>query len=472
MKSLILITLSAVIILLIHACNEPQESTTTSISFSIEGYGSDTIRLFQIEPFGHSSINTQELIVDESGSGTIKIVYPDNSFVRIQIGDFFFPIINTIGSDLVIRGKAVDLSNTLTVSGEGSLPINYILAKDKIIQKHVVQDGRHIFQLDSAEFWVRLSAFNEEVDSLNTWLATLRIDPELESLLVLESQQRSNAFILNYALMKRYTDARYAVEVPYDKNLFMSFSTLYGIVLELNFDHQISGPVWATSGASDNDSIAYVLPRMLSETIDNLGIPEFAKEYYIAKMLYRMFRSQQSSPVIEEVYNQWLSKYPESVYGETILEAIENMSSLAKGEQAPIIKGIDPNGNEFTFEQLKGKVIYIDVWATWCSPCIEGIPKMYALQEEYKDNPLIKFLYVSVDKDLEKWQRYISKLPADGLHINASGTGFSQDYMVGGVPHYIIIDASGDIYQSNAPDPDSNEIRSLLEEAIKKANRY
>ena len=242
------------LILLIHACNEPQESSTTSISFSIEGYDRDTIRLFQIEPFGHSSINTQELIVDESGSGTIEMVYPDNSFVRIQIGDFFFPIINTIGSDLVIRGKAVDLSNTLTVSGEGSLPINYILAKDKIIQKHVVQDGRHIFQLDSAEFWVRLSAFNEEVDSLNTWLATQSIDPELESLLVLESQQRSIAFILNYALMKRYTDARYAVEVPYDKNLSMSFSTLYGIVLELNFDHQISGPVWATSGASDNQN--------------------------------------------------------------------------------------------------------------------------------------------------------------------------------------------------------------------------
>lgn len=472
MKSLTLLSLSAVLILLIQACNEPQESSTTSISFFIEGYDRDTIRLFQIEPFGHSSINTQELIVDESGSGTIEIVYHDNSFVRIQIGDFFFPIINTIGSDLVIRGKALDLPNTLTVSGEGSLPINYILAKDKIIQKHVVQDGRHIFQLDSAEFWVRLSAFNEEVDSLNTWLATQSIDPELESLLVLESQQRSIAFILNYALMKRYTDARYAVEVPYDKNLFMSFSTLYGIVLELNFDHQISGPVWATSGASDNDSIAYVLPRMLSETIDNLGIPEFAKEYYIAKMLYRMFRSQQSSIVVEEVYTHWLKTYPESVYGVPIIEAIDGMSSLARGEKAPIITGIDSYGNDFTLEQLKGKVIYIDVWATWCSPCVKGIPKMYALQEEYKDNPLVKFLFVSIDEDLDKWQRYISKFSAGGLHINASSTGLRQDYMMGGAQQYIIIDASGDIYQSKAPGPDSDEIRGLLEEAIENANRY
>ena len=470
MKNLTLLILSSILLLLIHACNEPQESTTTSISFSIEGYGSDTIRLFQIEPLEFARINTQELIVDESGNEAIEITYPDNSFIRLQIGDFFFSIINTIGSDLVITGKAMDLPNTLTVSGEGSLPINYILAKDKIIQKHSEQDGRFILYLDSTEFWARLSALNEEIDSLSTWLATQSIDPELESLLVLESQQRSKGFILNYALMKRYTDARYAVDIPYDKNLFMSYSTLYSMVLGLNYVHQISGSAWATSGASDNDSITYIFPRILSETIDSLGIPGYAKEYYTARMLISYFRSHQSSPVIEEVHTNWQKKYPESVYRKPIIEAIENMSSLARGEQAPIIKGIDANGNEFTFEQLKGKVIYIDVWATWCSPCIEGIPKMYALQEEYKDNSLIKFLFISVDKDLENWQKYISKLPADGLHINSYNTSLYQDYMMGGVPHYIIIDASGNIYQSKAPGPDSNEIRSLLEEAIKKAS--
>ncbi len=470
MKSPTLLTLSAILILLIQACNEPQESTTSSISFSIEGYGRDTIRLFQIEPFGFDRINTQELTLDESEYGTLEIVYPDNSFVRIQIGDFFFSIINTIGSDVVIRGKAVDLQNTLTVSGEGSLPINYVLAKDKILKKHNEQDGRFILQLDSAEFWDRLSALDEEIDSLNTWMATQSIDPELESLLVLESKQQSNAFILNYALMKKYTGVCYAVDVSYDENLFESFSTSYSTVLALNYDHQIVRPAWASSGASDNDSIAYIFPGMLSETIDKLGIPEFAKEYYIAKMLISYFRSHQSSPVVEEVYNQWLSKYPESAYGKPITKAIAGMVSLARGEKAPIITGIDPKGSEFRFEQLKGKVIYIDVWATWCSPCVKGIPKMYALQKEYKDNPLVKFLFVSIDKDLDKWQKFISKLPADGLHINASGTGLRQDYMMGGVPHYIIIDASGDIYQSKAPGPDSNEIRSLLEEAIKNAS--
>lgn len=470
MKIPTLFTLSTILLLLIHACNEPQESTTSSISFSIEGYGRDTIRLFQIEPFRHSRINTQELIVDESGSGTLEIVYPDNSFVRVQIGDFFFSIIHTIGSDLVITGKAIDLPSTLTVSGEGSLPINYMLAKDKMIRKHNEQDGKYLFQSDSSEFWIRLSALNEEIDSLNNWLASKSIDPELESLLILESKQQSNAFVLNYALVKRYTDVKYAVDVPYDINLFKSFSISYSTVLAFNYEYQIVGPAWATSGASDNDSIEYIFPRILSETIDKLGIPGYAKEYYIAKMLLSYFRSHQSSLVVEEVYTHWQLKYPESEYSKPIKEAIDGMTSLARGEKAPIITGIDSYGNDFTLEQLKGKVIYIDVWATWCSPCVKGIPKMYALQEEYKDNPLVKFLFVSIDEDLDKWQRFISKFPAGGLHINASSTTLRQDYMMGGAQQYIIIDTSGDIYQSKAPGPDSDEIRSLLEEAIKNAS--
>ncbi len=469
MKHQILVCLSTVLVLLFNACNKPQESTTTSISFAIEDYGGDTIRLFQTEPLRGSRINTQELVVDESGAGNLEIGYPDNSFVRIQIGDFFFSMVNSAGAELMVEGKAGDLPNSLTISGKGSLSNNYLLAKNSIISKYNELDGRYFFQLDSAEFWVRMKALNEEIDSLNSWLTTKKIDKDLGSLLVLESQQLSNVYILNYALVKRHTDSKYSVDIPYDENLFRSYSSAYNMVLGLNYEFQISGPAWRSSGASNNDSIAYIFPKILSETIDALGIPEYAKDYYIARMLFSNFGRNQSSPVIEDVYTIWLSKYPESAYKNSLEDAINNMPALARGKQAPIITGIDPSGNEFSTEQLKGKVIYIDVWATWCSPCVEKIPKMYALQEEFKDQNQIQFLFVSVDKDLDKWKNYISKLPGDGMHINANSSEIYKDYMMGGVPHYIVVDAYGNIYQSKAPAPDSGEIKHMLEEAIKQA---
>jgi hypothetical protein len=119
----------------------------------------------------------------------------------------------------MVEGKAGDLPNSLTISGDGSLPNKYLLAKNSIIRKYNEQDGRYFFQLDSAEFWVRMMALNEEIDSLNSWLTTKKIDQELESLLVLESQQLSNVYILNNALVKRYTDSKYSVDIPYDEKV-------------------------------------------------------------------------------------------------------------------------------------------------------------------------------------------------------------------------------------------------------------
>jgi len=453
------------LVLLFTACNKPQDSTTTSISFAIEDYGGDTIRLFQTEPLRGSRINTRELAVDESGAGKLEIAYPDNSFVWIQIGDYFFSIVNSVGAELLVEGKAGDLLNSLTITGEGSLSNNYLRVKDSIIRKYNELDGIYFLQLDSAEFRFRIKALNKEIDSLNTWLATQKIEQELESLLVLESKQLSNAYLLNYALVKRYIDSKYSVDIPFDEKLFRSYSSAYNMVLGFSYEFQISGPAWRISGAAYNDSIAYIFPKILSKAIDAMGIPDHAKDYYIARMLFSNFGTNLSSPVIEEVYTSWLSKYPKSAHKNPIEDAINKMPTLARGKQAPIITGIDPSGNEFSTEQLKGKVIYIDVWATWCSPCVKGIPKMYALQEEFKDQNQIQFLFVSVDKDLDKWKNFISKLPDDGMHINASSFDFHKDYMMGGVPHYIVIDAFGNIYQSKAPAPDSHEIKSMLEKA-------
>jgi len=293
-----------------------------------------------------------------------------------------------------------------------------------------------------------------------------RLDPELESLLILESQQQSNFQILLYALVKRCTDPKYAIEIPYDKNLFLSFASSYAQVLALNYERHLIGPVWESSGASNSDSIANIFPRIFWDSVNSLEIPDFAKDYYIARLLFSHFASNLTSPVLEEVYARWLNKFPRSVLRTTISEALENMSVLAPGEKAPVITGIDPEGNEFSIGELKGKIIYMDVWATWCSACVEKIPLMYALQEEFKDHPQITFLFVSVDKDVDKWKKYISKLP-EGLHINASNTTLYMDYMMGGIPHCILIDAAGNIIQSNAPDPDSREIKSMLEEAVK-----
>ena len=458
-----LVTISVLLIWVISGCSLSKQNRHASITFSIEELQNDTIRLWQSEPLEHSRINTQELIVDESGFGTFTLDYPNNSFVTIKIQDFEFSILHTSGSALNITGKASDLPNTLEISGEDSLPNNYLLAKKAIIRKYNSQDGRFFFQLDSSDFWFRLSAMNTEIDSLNKWLESQDIRSDLEALLILESQHTSNVLIMNHALVKGYTGPRYSIDISYDENLFQSYSGVYSAVLGYNYELQLLRPFWMNFGAANNDSLAYIFPKAFYEAIDTLGVPEFAKNYYKARLLSSYFRANQSNPWLEEIYDNWTNEHPNSIFRNTVAEAYNGMSTLAPGKRAPIITGVDQNGNEFSTEQFRGNYVYIDVWATWCSSCVEKIRKMYSLQEEYKDNTQIKFLFISIDQDLEKWKKYISKLPDKVLQINSNWSRLQQDYMLQGIPRYILIDPEGNIYNSNAPDPDSDEIKSILE---------
>jgi thiol-disulfide isomerase/thioredoxin len=447
---------------IISGCSDAQKNSVSSIHFSIAGLDMDTIRLYRIEPLTLSETNYQELILDETGKGTLEIHYPDKSFAYLKIGDNQFSIILVDGSDLRIRGNGSDIPNTIEISGKGSLANNYLQEKAAIIRKYNNLDGRFFIELDSAAFWDRMHDYNREIDTLNAWLATQKMDRELESLLRLESQQTANIYILNYALVKGHKGPEYSGIVPYDRNLFLSHSSAYSAVLVLNYSFDIVGPIWRNSGASNSDSIAYIFPQVFESALDTLGIPDYAKDYYMAEFLTSYFELNRSNPVLEGVYASWRNDFPDSPFSQKVAEIYKGISNLAPGHRAPTITGIDQSGNEFSLEQFKGHYIYVDVWATWCSPCREKIPAMYALMEEFRENSQIEFMFVSVDEDLEKWKDYISRLPSGILHINAGGTSIRKDYMIPGVPHYILVDPSGKIYDSNAPDPDTEEIKSLL----------
>jgi len=462
MKILTFIIFTSLFTGLISGCSDAQESNESLINFSIPGLENDTISLYQIEPLTFSEINYQELTLDEDGKGTMEIHHPDKSFASLKIGNNTLPIILVGGYDMSIKGTLVDLPNSIEITGKGSLANNYLQKKTDIIRRYSDLDGKFILELDSSGFWDRIRAMNRELDSLNTWLATHKIDRELESLLRLESHQTSNHYILNYALVKRYRNPGYSLVIPYDRNLFMSLSVAYSVVLGLNYNYELLGPIWDNSGASDNDSVAYIFPQIFEAVLNTLEIPDYAKDYYLARFLKSNFESNQSNPVLEDVYTSWRNDFPDSPFNQDVAEVHEAMSRLAPGTEAPAITGIDRSGDEFSSEKFKGHYIYVDVWATWCSPCREKIPAMYALMEEFRENTQIKFLFVSIDKERDKWINYLSQLPSGILHINASGTRLWEDYMITGVPHYILIDPSGKIYESNAPDPDTEKIRSIL----------
>ncbi|MCH7410941.1 TlpA family protein disulfide reductase [Belliella sp. DSM 111904] len=154
--------------------------------------------------------------------------------------------------------------------------------------------------------------------------------------------------------------------------------------------------------------------------------------------------------------------FPQSIYKMELQREFESWQGLAVGELAPDFTAKDTLGNEFKLSQLKGKVVYIDIWATWCGPCISEFPHAKKLKKDYEGNDKIVFLYVSVDQVEKTWLNYLQKDPAfTGYHVNDPGnfnSNIAKLYKVNGIPRYILVDHEGKIHNIMAPRPSSNVV--------------
>ncbi len=139
--------------------------------------------------------------------------------------------------------------------------------------------------------------------------------------------------------------------------------------------------------------------------------------------------------------------------------------ALRAGKMAPTFSGIDPEGNIFRSSDLKGKYIYVDVWATWCGPCKKETPHFEKLIKQYADNPNIAFVSISFDEKKEMWDRYMKKKKLNGIQLispKAFESKMANAYGISNIPRYILIDKEGKLINADAPLPSSKEIKPIL----------
>jgi len=138
-------------------------------------------------------------------------------------------------------------------------------------------------------------------------------------------------------------------------------------------------------------------------------------------------------------------------------QAVAMWSHLKVGNEAPDFTAMTRDGEEVKLSDLKGKNVYIDVWATWCGPCIREIPALKQMEKKYH-NENIEFVSVSIDKesDREKWKKFVEEKELGGTQIMANEAGsadLSGKYNISGIPRFIMVDSNGSIVNVDAPRP-------------------
>lgn len=204
-------------------------------------------------------------------------------------------------------------------------------------------------------------------------------------------------------------------------------------------------------------------------------------------LFYKNLESKIVSPVLKEKFAYKFGKYNlmdikdlEPVYQKTIsliqtpekkneITAIYNKIKLLEaGNPSPDFKFKDKSGKTYQLSDFKGKYIYIDVWATWCGPCLGEIPALKKLTDTLASKDIV-FVSICVFDEKASWEKMVEKKQLKGIQLFAEPgkNSFVDEYMIQGIPRFILLDQSGRIINANALRPSDpsllKELTNLLD---------
>lgn len=154
---------------------------------------------------------------------------------------------------------------------------------------------------------------------------------------------------------------------------------------------------------------------------------------------------------------------------------IGEVTERAPGEQVEAGSSLAPefafnsiDGSKVALEDLRGKIVYVDIWATWCRPCIMQIPALKEVEEMYKGKD-VQFVSVSVDNERQKdkWSSMVKEKELGGLQLFAgSDMKFHNDYRISTIPKFLLIGKEGELISGDAPRPLNHQTNEVNQELI------
>lgn len=187
---------------------------------------------------------------------------------------------------------------------------------------------------------------------------------------------------------------------------------------------------------------------------------------FVRSEIISMAFSQEHFRELLPIYRDFLERNEYSAYDEKVEGLYQKYAGVLPGAQAPAFIGLDYYGADTRLEQFRGKVVYLNFWASWCGACIRKMEIMDGFSAEFAAKG-IEVVHVSLDAQESQWGSALAEYAFSGHHLLSSRGSIAAQYGVEAVPQYFIIGRTGLFIEK----PTSNQpmdIRLQLLEAAKK----
>lgn len=446
MKKISLLLLSIVL------CSFTTPEEITTISGKIMNTENNTIRI-------KGELLDKEIKLKANGSFSENLVLELDRIYKIETTRNSFPIYVSKDYRLVINADDANLAPTLKFTGKGSVENNYLYQKQLVTSATPDQE---LYEPGENEFLKKLHEIKSSV--LNLYKKTKFTDANFK-----EKEARSIYFLEQKHLFYYKKDHNYYGQVnnfivsetypkldatmDLDNNSDFLFSNEYCDIVLRNFYASVKIDDDQPFDVSAKNAIPQIR-ALKSQSIKNRLVEKLSYDINIGNpnydLLYKEFSSITNNPILKQ----------------KLTDKYNLANTLQPGKPSPTFDYENQKGGKTSLENLKGKYIYIDLWATWCSPCREQIPFLQKVEEKYKGKN-IEFVSISIDakKDQPKWSKFVTEKQLGGIQLLAENEWKSKiikDYGVDGVPTFILLDPNGNIVTARAPKPSDPKLIELL----------
>jgi thiol-disulfide isomerase/thioredoxin len=368
------------------------------------------------------------------------------------------------GDNLEINYDANDFENTLAFSGIGSEKNNYLLAKSKK-ESELMGEGTAIYLLEEDAYKAKINEIKSSSEALldaatgisEDFKATEKRNIKYTYLSMVDKYEMYHG---HYAKKEGFKASEEFLNemgtISYDNEEDFLTSSVYENLVNSHYQKE-AAELAKNDSISKDVAFLKIAANIANDTIKN-------KLVYVNSKFGITYTND-----LEGFYSAFMAASTNEVNKKDITDSYNKLKSLAKGMVSPKFEGYENfKGGTTSLDDLKGKFVYVDVWATWCGPCKAEIPFLKELEAKYHGKN-IEFVSISVDvaKDHDKWKTMVEEEDLKGIQLFSDKnwqSDFVTGYLIKGIPRFILIDPNGNIVSSNAPRPSEKKLIEMFDE--------